>query len=49
MRLETWRKEGVSKDIYRKYGSVTDLRIATVMASGDVAQGQITSGFSPWD
>lgn len=33
----------------RKYVSVTYLRIATVMASGEVAQGQITSGFSPWD
>lgn len=33
----------------KKNGSVTYLRIATVMASGEVAQGQITSGFSPWD
>lgn len=23
--------------------------MATVMASGEVAQGQMTSGFSPWD
>lgn len=28
---------------------VTCLRIATVMASGEVAHGQMTSGFSPWD
>ncbi len=33
----------------RAYGSATYLRIATVMASGEVAQGQMTSGFSPWD
>lgn len=25
------------------------LRMATVMASGEVAQGQMTSGFRPWD
>lgn len=25
------------------------LRMATVMASGEVAHGQMTSGFSPWD
>lgn len=31
------------------FGSVTYLRIATVMASGEVAQGQITSGFNPCD
>lgn len=27
----------------------THLRMATVMASGEVAQGQMTSGFRPWD
>lgn len=37
------------KNSKEKYGSVTHLRIATVIASGEVAQGQITSGFSPWD
>lgn len=39
----------LKSSVKRKYGSVTYLRIATVMASGEVAQGQITSGFSPWD
>lgn len=34
---------------YGEHGPERYLRIATVMASGDVAQGQITSGFSPWD
>lgn len=28
---------------------LTYLRMATVMASGEVAQGQMTSGFRPWD
>lgn len=30
-------------------GKSTDLRIATVRASGEVAHGQMTSGFKPCD
>lgn len=29
-------------------GHEADLRMATVMASGELAQGQMTSGFRPW-
>lgn len=28
---------------------MTHLRMATVMASGELAQGHMTSGFRPWD
>lgn len=34
---------------FRVSKKMSHLRIATVRASGEVAQGQITSGFRPWD
>lgn len=39
---------GIGHDL-NALADTTYLRIATVIASGEVAQGQITSGFSPWD